>query len=608
MNKIIKPIALVLVLLMLLTLLPLSAFAEETAETTDITRTQNDLLEQAQNIISENAASSADDAAQNDASSQSVSEEKKSEDQSAQVVARHEVGDTVVANRDKEIEKEENMQDYVFNTDPNPSSDELWDLKMLYRKFSGTSFRPTLTDPINLEDNQFMQTLATIASSEVNCFEDAYGEMCYIAPTNDWEVRNPFKYSEWFYRNEIEELGADFYYPDQINNDFIFVMWCAEQLGYVSHGYFPEANTAQYLMESLIDFGNKYFQLNDPNLMPQPSDLMFEPGIIDDYIVSIVTDVKDDVMTYVTCDVNRDVVQYTVSISEMPRTTQFIRLSEIKNKNLLFAANFIEKQLNVNSSVAAGILANMRYESGFSPVALGDAGTSFGLCQWHNERWDALIDFCSENGYDWHTTNGQMHFLIHEITTYEKYIDLVAMMNACEDSATGAYQSAYFFCIKYEKPQDMEIKADVRGMYSFETIYPMLFSPQKMEQLLILEETREERQAAAEAAEAQRQADMEAAEAQRIADEEAQKLAEEEAAKAAEEQKRAAEESVMEMATMLKAQFTSEQKAKNEITEKQQEHKEEQAAETAETVKADSDSFLNNTTEEEAAETAEPET
>lgn len=607
MSKMVKPIAMVLAILMLLALIP-SAFAAEENEAVNIAKTQEELLQQAQSTVSENADPEKNDQSEKKETTAKASETKVEQvEQAPQIVARHDVGETVVANRDKEMEVED-LQNFEFNTDPDPNGNDLWDLKMLYRKFSGTSFRPTLTDPINLEDNQFMQTLATIAASEVNCFEDGNGDMCYIAPTNDWEVRNPFKYSEWFYRNEIEELGADFYYPDQINNDFIFVMWCAEQLGYVSHGYFPEANTAQYLMESLIDFGNKYFQLNDPNLMPQPSDLMFEPGIIDDYIVSIVTDVKDDVMTYVTCDVNRDVVQYTVSISEMPRTTQFIRLSEIKNKNLLFAANFIEKQLNVNSSVAAGILANMRYESGFSPVALGDAGTSFGLCQWHNERWDALIDFCSENGYDWHTTNGQMHFLIHEITTYEKYIDLVAMMNACEDSATGAYQSAYFFCIKYEKPQDMEIKADVRGMYSFETIYPMLFSPQKMEQLLILEETREERQAAAEAAEAQRQADMEAAEAQRIADEEAQKLAEEEAAKAAEEQKRAAEESVMEMAAMLKAQFTNDQKTADEITEKRQERKEEQAAETDETAKADSDSFLNNTTEEEAAETAEPET
>ena len=54
--------------------------------------------------------------------------------------------------------------------------------------------------------------------------------------------------------------------------------------------------------------------------------------------------------------------------------------------NLLAAKGF-------NDAAICGILANIEHESGFSTTALGDGGTSYGLCQWHNSRWDNLNNF-----------------------------------------------------------------------------------------------------------------------------------------------------------------------------------------------------------------------
>ena len=43
-----------------------------------------------------------------------------------------------------------------------------------------------------------------------------------------------------------------------------------------------------------------------------------------------------------------------------------------------------------SKAAICAILANMSQESGFRTDAIGDNGTSYGLCQWHAGRWDSV--------------------------------------------------------------------------------------------------------------------------------------------------------------------------------------------------------------------------
>lgn len=97
-----------------------------------------------------------------------------------------------------------------------------------------------------------------------------------------------------------------------------------------------------------------------------------------------------------------------------------------------------------NNGVAA-VLSNIIAESGFDPNVIGDGGTSYGLCQWHEGRWDNLKSFTNE----WRTPAGQLQFLIHELKT--GYSGLYSSLLAGFGSA---YDLANRYCTEFEVPAD----------------------------------------------------------------------------------------------------------------------------------------------------------
>jgi len=74
---------------------------------------------------------------------------------------------------------------------------------------------------------------------------------------------------------------------------------------------------------------------------------------------------------------------------------------------------FIKKGLTPEQ--AAGIAGNLYHESRFKPNVFGDNGTSYGIAQWHNERFAALKRFPN-----WDTIDGQLNYLWYELNTSEK--------------------------------------------------------------------------------------------------------------------------------------------------------------------------------------------
>jgi len=122
---------------------------------------------------------------------------------------------------------------------------------------------------------------------------------------------------------------------------------------------------------------------------------------------------------------------------------------------------YLSREMKLNDAAVCGILANIEYESDFSPTVWGDDGTSYGLCQWHESRCRSLFLFCQENGYAPDSVIGQMRYLEQELN--EDYPELLTYLQTVENSAVGAYNAAWYWCWYYEIPAQREEQAILRG-------------------------------------------------------------------------------------------------------------------------------------------------
>lgn len=122
---------------------------------------------------------------------------------------------------------------------------------------------------------------------------------------------------------------------------------------------------------------------------------------------------------------------------------------------------YLTQELKLSTAAACGVLANIEHESNFQPTIYGDQGTSFGLCQWHNERFTALRSYCAALRLDYRTVEGQMAYLKYELGT--NYTNLLLVLQSIDDTPDGAYRAAYLWCVQFEKPSDTMNKAVARG-------------------------------------------------------------------------------------------------------------------------------------------------
>ncbi|MBQ8996238.1 MAG: hypothetical protein IJ091_10530 [Oscillospiraceae bacterium] len=117
------------------------------------------------------------------------------------------------------------------------------------------------------------------------------------------------------------------------------------------------------------------------------------------------------------------------------------------DSNMGIIYKYITEEMGLNRAVAFGILAHMKRESTFLPTAYNPSGY-YGLCQWGGNRYTNLISWCTENGYDYTTIEGQVRFMNSELNgPYSKVLDT---LKECENTAEGAYEAAYAFGMRYE--------------------------------------------------------------------------------------------------------------------------------------------------------------
>ena len=139
-----------------------------------------------------------------------------------------------------------------------------------------------------------------------------------------------------------------------------------------------------------------------------------------------------------------------------------------ENTNKIY--DYLRNVMGLNHAATCGILANIQCESNFAPTAIGDGGTSYGLCQWHLERFARLVSWCNENGYNYHLVEGQMGYLQYELETL--YTDVYNYVQQVSDTEQGAYDAAYYWCAYYEMPSDTIARAKQRGNMAMNEFFP----------------------------------------------------------------------------------------------------------------------------------------
>lgn len=153
---------------------------------------------------------------------------------------------------------------------------------------------------------------------------------------------------------------------------------------------------------------------------------------------------------------------------------------------------FLVYNMGLNSAAACGVLANIRRESCFNPDCLGDNDTSYGICQWHDTdigvgRFSNLINWCTENGYDYTRLDGQLHFLQYELSQNNYLIlyngkTIYDALLAVENTADGAYEAGYYWCNTFEvpfsnNPDRREAECDARGTFARDIYWPAYSEP-----------------------------------------------------------------------------------------------------------------------------------
>ncbi|HCI73326.1 MAG TPA: hypothetical protein DHV42_02150, partial [Lachnospiraceae bacterium] len=126
---------------------------------------------------------------------------------------------------------------------------------------------------------------------------------------------------------------------------------------------------------------------------------------------------------------------------------------------------YCTKVLHLSTAAACGILANIYCESGFRTNAIGDSGTSVGLCQWHNGRWTNLRNYAPD---EWQTLEGQLSFMRYELLG--RYNATLRYIRGVSDDEQGAYDAAYYWCMHYEMPDRIVSRSTTRG-YLAKNVY-----------------------------------------------------------------------------------------------------------------------------------------
>ena len=145
-------------------------------------------------------------------------------------------------------------------------------------------------------------------------------------------------------------------------------------------------------------------------------------------------------------------------------------VAQASSENEQTIHEFLTEDMSLSDAAACGVLANMKAESGLRANIYNSNHSSYGLCQWSGSRLNNLKNYCNRNGYDWHSMNGQLHYLQYELTN--SYKSVYNSLKGIGNIRNGAYNAGYKFCYNYEVPANRTSRSQQRGNIAKNTFWP----------------------------------------------------------------------------------------------------------------------------------------
>jgi len=153
---------------------------------------------------------------------------------------------------------------------------------------------------------------------------------------------------------------------------------------------------------------------------------------------------------------NVNPLEYVSNENTRPNAVKLIKFVQGSDNIQTVCKTFLASGFSKNAT--AGLMANIDNESGFKLDDLSDGGTSNGLFQWHKGRLDNLKKYCGNTYLS--SISCQLDFFLYEITITP---DAQGGIYNYLMGNHSAYDMGYQFCIRFERPADMEVSADKRG-------------------------------------------------------------------------------------------------------------------------------------------------
>ena len=115
----------------------------------------------------------------------------------------------------------------------------------------------------------------------------------------------------------------------------------------------------------------------------------------------------------------------------------------------------------LNAAAACGICGNIEAESvpPYNTASVGDYGTSFGICQWHYDRGDAMKRMAGSNWAN--NLTGQLEYLWYELQNAYRNSTLIPIQ-AVPNTEQGARRAADIFVRNFEIPTYVDEQSVIR--------------------------------------------------------------------------------------------------------------------------------------------------
>lgn len=194
-----------------------------------------------------------------------------------------------------------------------------------------------------------------------------------------------------------------------------FVSWCANEIGYIDQGVFPQFSNAQ----SGINWFKNNGMWQDATSAPSVGDIIFldfnQDGIADR--CGIVSGIVNDMVKYITGSkkAGDEVLEAAVTLENKYGWTlgygMLPQLSGLVGDTLEEQCfNYLRKD-GYSALAACVVLANFQGECGCDPgIIQTDFGDAVGLMMWTGPNRTTYFNWCDANAYDWRNLETQLYF------------------------------------------------------------------------------------------------------------------------------------------------------------------------------------------------------